>query len=329
MAGWRLETRSSTHQLGVVQPHADQRVHLLPRELLQRAVVVALVRTAGDPHQRAFHAFEGIPHRVDVGSLRIVDPQHALLLGHRFEPVFDGREVVERLADLRRSHAGGQRRERRSHGIVGVVKSGDAHLRHVDLDRLLACCSRKLAVAQKGVARTARYSIARRERQLPHPQVVLGQLLPDRLVVARIDEPVARSLILRDAHLRVDVVPEAMIVAVEVVGRDIHQHPDVGTETVHAVELERTQLQHIPVVVARGHRVGEALADIAAQSHVQPGVAHDLVDERRGGRLAVRSGDADAPRLAHVAPCEFDLGDDRNARRADFPHDGRRLGYAR
>ena len=119
-----------------------------------------------------------------------------------------------------------------------------------------------------------------------------------------------------------------MVVAVQMVGRDVHQHADMRPELIHAVQLERTQLQHIPVVRPRGDRVGEALADVAAEGDVHPGVAHDLVDERRGGGLAVRTRDADAPGPAHVAACELHLGDHRNARRADFAHDGRRVGNA-
>ena len=164
------------------------------------------------------------------------------------------------------------------------------------------------------------------ERQLAHPEVVFRQLIADHLVVARIDEPVARGHVLRDAHLRIGIVLKTMVVAVQVVGRDVHQHADMRPELIHAVQLERTQLQHIPVVRPRGDRIGEALADVAAEGDVHPGVAHDLVDERRGGGLAVRPRDADAPGLARVAARELHLGDHRDARRADFAHDGRRVG---
>ena len=91
-------------------------------------------------------------------------------------------------------------------------------------------------------------------------------------------------------------------------------------------QLERAELQHVPVVVARGHRVGETLADVAAQGGVHPGVAHDLVDERRGGGLAVRAGDADAFRPAQVTARELHFRNDGNACRTDFPHYGGRFG---
>ena len=108
------------------------------------------------------------------------------------------------------------------------------------------------------------------------------------------------------------------------VGRDVRQHADMGAEPEHAVELERAQLQYVPVVVARSDRPGETLADVAAEGDVHPRVAHDLVDKRRGGGLPVRSGDADTFGLAHIAARELHFGDDRNARFAEFD-DQRRL----
>lgn len=106
-----VETTSGIHarelpdQFGVIETHAHQRVHLRPGEGLQRLVIVALVGPAGDPHHGARHALQRIVNRIDVGGLRVVDPQHAVLFRHGFEPVFDGREGVERFADLRRGDA--------------------------------------------------------------------------------------------------------------------------------------------------------------------------------------------------------------------------------
>ena len=301
---------------------------LRPRELLERRVVVALVRAPGDPHHGARHALQRIVDRIDVRCLRVVDPQHTAALGDGFEAVLHRGEVVERAAHRFGVDTRGKGRQRRGHGVVGVVQPPDLQLRRVDLDRAVAHGCREAPVQQEGVARGTRHGVLCREGQLPRPQVVFGQLAPDHLVVARVDEPVARGLVLRDAHLGIDVVLEAVVVAVQVVGRDVHQHADVGPEAVHAVELERAQLEHVPVVVARGDAVGEALADVAAQGDVHPGVAHDLVDERRRGSLAVRAGDADAARTAHVAARELHLGDHRNAPLADAPHDGRRVGNA-
>ena len=119
-----------------------------------------------------------------------------------------------------------------------------------------------------------------------------------------------------------------MVVAVEVIGRNVHQHPDMRPEPIHSVQLERTQFQYIPIVVARSDRPGETLADVAAEGDVHPRVAHDLVDKRRGGGLPVRSGDADTFGLAHIAARELHFGDHRNARLADLAHHRGRIGNA-
>ena len=301
-------------------------MYLRTGESLQRFVVVAFVRAPGDPYHGACHAFERIVYRVDIGGLGIVDPQYAVGFPDGFEAVADGGEAVDRAADRGRRDACRKGCKSRGHGVIGIVQPFELHLGRVDLDRGLPDGRREFAVAEEGVAGTARHGILCGEGKLLHAQVVPGKLLPDHLVVARIDEIIARVLVLRDAHFRIDVVLETVSVAVEVVGRDVHQHADMGAEFIHAVQLERAELQHVPVVVARGHGVGETLADVAAQGGVQPGVAHDLVDERRGGGFAVRAGDADAFRPAQVTARELHFRNDGNACRTDFPHYGGRFG---
>ena len=293
-------------------------------EPLERLVVVAFVRTACDPDYGTFHALQCVPRGIDVGGFRVVDVGHAADLSGGFEPVFHRREVVDGAADADRGYSGRERCERRRHSIISVVQPGNPHFGRVDLHRLPADSCGEFSVQKERIACAARHGVFGREGELLHPQVVFGQLLPDHLVVARIDEEVARILVLRNAHLGIHVVLETVVVTVEVVGRDVRQHADMGAEPEHAVELERAQLQYVPVVIAGSDRVGETLADVAAEGYVVAGVAQDLVDERRSSRLAVRAGDADRPGLTQVAARELHFGDDRNARFAEFD-DHRRL----
>ena len=299
-------------------------MHFFAGEPLERLVVVAFVRTACDPDYGTFHTLQCVPRGIDVGGFRVVDVGYAADLSGGFEPVFHRREVVDGAADAGRGYSGRERRERRRHSIISVVQPGNPHFGRVDLHRLPADRRGKFSVQEERIACAARHGVFGREGELLHPQVVFGQLLPDHLVVARIDEEVARILVLRNAHLGIHVVLETVVVTVEVVGRDVRQHADMGAEPEHAVELERAQLQYVPVVIAGSDRVGETLADIAAEGYVVAGVAQDLVDERRSGRLAVRAGDADRPGFAQVAARELHFGDDRNARFAEFD-DHRRL----
>ena len=135
-------------------------------------------------------------------------------------------------------------------------------------------------------------------------------------------------LILHDAHLRIHIVLERVVVAVEVVGRDVHQHTHVGTEVVHTIELERAQLQHIPVVLLSCHLIGEALADVAAKGDVETRIAHNLIDERRCGGLAIRACDADGACLTHILCGKLHLRDNGSALFAQALYNLRLLGYA-
>ena len=135
-------------------------------------------------------------------------------------------------------------------------------------------------------------------------------------------------LILHDAHLRIHIVLERVVVAVEVVGRDVHQHTHVGTEVVHAIELERAQLQHIPVKLLGCHLIGKALADVAAKGNVEARIAHNLVDQRRCGGLAIRACDADGACLAHIFCGKLHLRDNGGALLAQALYNLCLLGYA-
>ena len=75
--------------------------------------------------------------------------------------------------------------------------------------------------------------------ELAHVALESLNLAPYGLIVGAVDKVVARVLVASDAHLRVDVVLEAVVVAIQVVGGDVHQHRDVSLETEHTVQLER------------------------------------------------------------------------------------------
>ncbi len=138
----------------------------------------------------------------------------------------------------------------------------------------------------------------------------LPQLGAHHGVILPVDEGIARGEVLEDAELGVDIVLHLVVVAVEVVGRDVEQHGDVGLERIHIVELERAQLNHVDGMRVAGDLKGEAVADVAGQASVDTRTAQDVIDERGGGRLAVAAGDADH------------LGIGVAARELDFAYNG-------
>ena len=165
------------------------------------------------------------------------------------------------------------------------------------------------------------------ERALHGLDVVLLQLGRDDGVVGPVDEGVFRRLVTDDAHLRVGIVLHLVVVAVQMVGRDVQQDGDVGTEVIHIVQLERRELDDIVFMRIFSHLQGQRVADVTCQSGIVARLTEDMVDKAGGGGLAVRAGDADHVRL-RVATGKLYLADDRYLLLNGLLHNGSRFGYA-
>ena len=116
-------------------------------------------------------------------------------------------------------------------------------------------------------------------------------------------------------------------IAVQVVGRDVEQHGDVGAEVVHVVELKRAEFYDVVLVRVFGHLVGQRVANVASQSGIVARRAEDVVDEAGGGGLAVAARDANHLRRG-VAASELNLADDGDADGLGFDHHGSGVGDA-
>ena len=84
-----------------------------------------------------------------------------------------------------------------------------------------------------------------------------------------------------------------MVVTVQVVWCDVHQYGNVGTEVIHIVQLEGTQLNDVVIMLLRGYLQGQAVADVAGEADVQACTLEDVINERGGCSLSVRAGDTD------------------------------------
>ena len=79
------------------------------------------------------------------------------------------------------------------------------------------------------------------------------QFFRDYGVVSPIDKGILRRLVLDDAHLRIRVVLHAVVITVQMVGRDIQQNGNIGTEVIHIVQLERRQLDDVILMRLLSH----------------------------------------------------------------------------
>lgn len=108
---------------------------------------------------------------------------------------------------------------------------------------------------------------------------------------------------------------------------DIQQHPDVGPKAIDAVELKTAEFQHGVGRIAFGQHPGKAVSYVARLHHIEAGRCQQVMGEVGGGRLAVRSRDADHERL-RIAGRELDLGDHGDPAFLQGPHQRRAIGNA-
>ena len=157
---------------------------------------------------------------------------------------------------------------------------------------------------------------------------VLRQLALDDGVIVPEDEGILIGLVLQDAELGIHILLHIVVVAVEMVGSDVEQDGDIGTELIHIVELETAEFDDIPVIVTRSHLIGQALTYVACQAHVIACALEDVVDERCGGSLTITTRDTHHLGIG-VASGKLNLRDYRNALLGNLAHHGRLGRYAR
>ena len=146
-----------------------------------------------------------------------------------------------------------------------------------------------------------------------------------RLVVDADHGAVADLLAGEDVLLGGDIARQ-IAMAIDVVGRDVEPHRDMGVEGLQQFELVGRQLQHVEAALAQRRQVERAAADIAADLAAHAGLGEDMADQRRRRRLAVGAGDGDEPRLVLGARQQLDVADDRLAGGARRGGHGMRLG---
>ena len=112
------------------------------------------------------------------------------------------------------------------------------------------------------------------------------------------------------------------------VGRDVQQDGNVGTEVVHVVELERAQLNDVVLVGLLSHLEGQRVADVASQPGIVACSLEDVIDETGGRRLAVGTGNTDHLGVG-IAACKLYLADDADATFLGFDHHRCRVGDTR
>jgi len=310
-------------QFGVVGSQVNQCTAFVQHQILDFCVVIAFVLPADDEYGGGVHALQGIPAGIHVCGFGVVDVGYTAHGARMLKTVLHTGEVAKALPDDIVVHAGDVGGEACCQRVVDIVFAGEAEclLLHVEGRGLFQFVLALLDVTDGA------FLLQFREWVLDGLDVVFLQLPFDDGVVVPVDEAVFLCLVLYDAHLGVHVVLHAVVVAVEVVGRDVQQDGDVGTEVIHVVQLEGTQFDDVVFVWVLGHLQGQAVADVSGESCIVTGGFEYVVDERGGRCLAIAACDADHLGM-RVSSGELYFTDDGYSTLDGFLHDGCLVGYA-
>ena len=232
-------------ELFVIGAEANESLDFALRQGHERGVVVALVGAASNPDEGRAHAIEGVPGGFHVGGLAVVEEADAVYFTHGLQAVGGVLESGQAGFDL------------------GFIEAGETGAEHGGSQILPVVLADERAAADVQVLPVAAVGVAGREGGVQHvlagivgSQSHVGTLVPgegqqvsrhegslqvaDRyLVVGVVDKVTLGVQVAGDTQLGLRVLFEVVVVAVEVVGRDVEQHRHPGPEVVGVVELKR------------------------------------------------------------------------------------------
>ena len=287
-------------ELFVIGAEADEGLDFALRQGHERGVVVALVGAAGNPDEGRIHAVQGVPGGFHVGGLAVVEEAHTINFAHGLQAVFGVLESGQAGFDLGGAQAGHAGAEHGRQQVLTVVLPDE---RRVDGAQVLVGEVIHAHGVQHGVQHGFGGVIGRQVHVgavVPAEGQALGAgesrlKIPARyLIVGVVDEEVVAVEVAGDAQLGLGIFLQAVIVAVEVVGRDVEQHRHPGPEVVGVVELKGAELDHVILEFVLYNLLRQREAHVAGQAHAKAGFLEQMISQQRRRGLAVGAGDADA-----------------------------------
>ena len=233
---------------------------------------------------------------VDVGGLAVVDVAHAVDLRDGLTAVRQAGKTVKRGLDQTRRDAKRARGGIGGASVLVVVRPRQPSDRtQIDRGDLLALAP----FGQKPLARVdhpARSHQLAPRRDTDHAVIdrpfgeLVGEVLPLDLIDT--DHRAVRAPFGEQTPLGREIAPEACV-PVQMVGREVSKNGDVRRKGACEVGLVTRQLQHHDAAVLRLVQIQHAAPDIPGKLRGTAGGLKNVVDQRRGRRFAVRSGDGD------------------------------------
>ena len=305
--------RKSLHQLPVIHPHTNQHFHLLFHQRKQDTVIVSLIRSSGNPNHRSRHAVQSIPGRIHIRRLGIIDIHNPLLLRYRLQSVLHLRKTLQSPADsiISQSHPHASQNSR--HSIVYIMPALDAdvrlvyrkapafplHYHHIPL-HVCPILQQVWSIRKTRTLRSRLHSV---------------HSLPYHITIPAIYKHPVGIHILQNPELGIGIIFKLMVIAVQVVGRNIGNHRHIRFKTGHAVQLETRQLHHIHRMCILRHLCSQTLSDIPCQPGIHPCLRQNMMREQSRRRFPVTSGNTNHPGTG-IPPGKLNL---RNHLRTAFP----------
>ena len=312
-------------QLGSVHTQAHDSRDLLLDQGLNLAIIIPLVDAAQNQHARLIDALQSIPARVHVGRLAVVDVAHAIDRVNILEAMGHGFKVGKRLTDNVLADVKHLGRQACCHAVIHVVQPLEGQGGAGNVPAVAVHIEIEHAVMHpSGLAGV----IIGRETQQVRLEVMLAQLRSDDRVVVPEDEGIVAGLVLCDAELGGGIVFHLVVIAVQVVGRDVKQHGHIGLELIHVIQLETAQFNDVHVVMLGSDLQRQTTAHITCQAHVQTRFLEDVIGEFGRRCLAIAAGDANHLGIG-VATRKFNLAHDGNFALNGLGHHGCCVGDAR
>ena len=298
-------------ELGAVGGEVDQRLALRLHEWLDLLVVIALVGTAEEEDRPPLrHRLEGVAGGINIGSLGVIDVLHPVEDACQLHAVLYAGEVLQRPGDGAILEVGvqpqGVEHEAGGHDVAGVVGALELQAGVVD-EALLA--TRETDVDRLAIEVGGGVGAGEREGEVMRrawiPSGEHGGCLG---IVGEGDGVVLLGLVLEYPTLGIGVELQLVVVPVEVVGRDIHQHCSLQMGVVHMVELEAGELHDVDLVRVSYEALGEGETDIATRHRIYAARLQEVSGEGGGGGLAIGPRDAyEDAALGYVLSGKFDL----------------------
>ena len=290
----------------------------LANQLVNLAIVIALVRATENQYGRGGHALQRVPAGIDVGGLGVINVAHSFDRRHVLQTMVHTSKLLQALANHIVVNMQDLCCQTCCHGVILVVLASETQLLQRYAEGRDIGFGMNDQVTAIGVGNVLLIAAEGVECRL---WLYACNLAVNDGVLAPVDEGILARLVACDTELSIHIVLELVVVSVQVVGRDIEQNGNIRLEIVAVIQLERGELNHVVVMILLCHLQRQRIADIACQTDIQSSAAKHIKEQRCGGRLAIRTSDTN-----HFAACvacrKLNLREDRCTLCYELLHEG-------